>query len=175
MKQIPSKEQNHTEKDLTLSLFAFALFAYLLQTPLKWSSAGRAGRGPEDRALQAGWMWVTAQQPVASSKPGTGHSNARLEPFPALLGWIGRELRSSKQTSHTSGEWFNIVSKSITTEYSKILLKKWSITPIWQLEKTQISPFLSVVAQNLGMNLKPPFCSTSEDCWLFHTYCGWDA
>lgn len=31
------------------------------------------------------------------------------------------------------------------------------------------------VTGNLGMNLNPPFCSTSEDCWLFHTYCGWDA
>lgn len=106
MNQIPSKEQIHTEKEPILSLFAFAQFADLLQTPAKWSSAGRAGRGPEDRALQAGWMWVTAQHPVASSKTGRGHSHARLKPFPALLCWIRHELHSQNKPTRLEENYF---------------------------------------------------------------------
>lgn len=53
-KKNPSKEQKHAEKDPILSLFALALFVYLLQTSINWSSAGKPGRGPDDKACRQG-------------------------------------------------------------------------------------------------------------------------
>lgn len=167
MKEIPWKEQKHPEKELTLSLFAWPCLRICCR--LLWSGAGlESWRGARGQGC-AGWGNVGhSTAPRASSKAGGAqHCSSAATPCAPALGQAPAAL--PKQTNQAAGEWFHTVSKSIRIEYPQILLKKWSITPIWQLDSNQpISECGKRVAQNLGMNPKPPFCSTLEDSWLFH-------
>lgn len=84
MKQIPSKEQNHTEKEPILSLFAFALFAYLPQTSLKWSREswqGARGQGFAGRVNVGHSTTSSGQQ-----QSGEGAQQCPTETIPCTPG-----------------------------------------------------------------------------------------
>lgn len=133
MKQIPSKEQKLTEKDPILSLFAFMLFAYLLQTSIKWSSAAKAGRGPEDKACRQGECGSqhNTQWPAANSggaqKQRKGNCSEPGFLCSCVMSYMTCTLESQNHRNKTLRKWFNTVNKHIMVEYLRIPCKEWYI------------------------------------------------